>query len=83
MAGKKSAEAEVTEKDLLRQTYDMATQRLREAHREEFIGYRQDAATELGVEWQPRLTAEQRAERDFDALLAEFPHLKERLAPAE
>ena len=70
-------------KDQLRQTYDMATQRLRETHRDEFIQYRQEAAAELGIEWEPRLTAEQRAERDFDRLLAEYPHLKDRLAPAE
>ena len=68
-----------TRKDPLRATYDMATQRLREAHPEEFVKFRKEAAEELGVEWEPRLTPEQRAEQDFDALLEKFPHLRERV----
>jgi hypothetical protein len=67
-----------TQKDLLRKTYDMATQQLREAHPEEFIDLRKTAAKELGVEWEPRLTAQQRAEQDFDALIQAYPHLLER-----
>jgi len=65
--------------NLLRKTYDVATQRLREQYPEEFRKLRQEAAEELGVEWTPRLTAEQRAERDFDSLLEEFPHLADRV----
>lgn len=81
MAGKKgaTAEAEVRSKDLLRQTYDIATQRLREARHEEFVKYRLEAAQELGVEWSPRLTPEQKAEREFDMLLEQFPHLADKL----
>lgn len=65
--------------NLLRKTYDVATQRLREQYPEDFIKLRQEAADELGVDWTPRLTAEQRAERDLDELLDEFPHLRERV----
>lgn len=68
-----------TRKDPLRATYDMATQRLREAHPEEFTKLRKAAAEELGVEWEPRLTAEQKAEQQFEELLERYPHLRERL----
>ena len=71
------------EATLLRQSYDMATQRLREAHTDEFKKLRQAAAQELGIEWTPRLTPEERAERDFDKLLGEFPHLASRVQRVE
>jgi len=64
---------------LLRKTYDVATQKLRENHTDEFITLRRAAAEELGVTWEPRLTPEQKAERDFDLLVQEYPHLKDRL----
>jgi hypothetical protein len=69
-------------RDLLRKSYDMATQDLREAHHDEFVKLRKQRATELGVVWEPRLTAEQRAEQEFDRLLTEFPHLADRLPTA-
>jgi hypothetical protein len=66
-------------KDLLRKTYDMATQRLREEYAEEFIDLRKAAAKELGVEWEPRLTPEQRAAQEFDSLIRQYPHLADRI----
>lgn len=62
-------------KDPLRQTYEIATQALRERHREEFIELRKEAAKELGVEWNPRLTAAEKAEQEFDRLLRDYPEL--------
>lgn len=80
---KKTNESDVAErKELLRQAYGAATQKLRDAHRDEFNRLYQESAAELGVEWAPRPTAEQRAEAEFDALLEQYPHLKERTQPA-
>jgi ABC-type branched-subunit amino acid transport system ATPase component len=67
-------------KTLLRQAYSTATQKLRESRRTEFNQMYAEEAEKLGVVWSPRQTAEQKAEQTFDELLAEFPHLKERLA---
>jgi len=72
-------ETEDDRKALLRKAYGTASQRLRENHREEFNDLRSTAAKELGVEWAPRLTAEEKAEAEFDALLDAHPHLRERL----
>ena len=63
----------------LQKAYTAATQRLRDAHRDEFNTLYETAATEQGVEWKPRQTAEQKAESEFDRLLAEYPHLKDRV----
>lgn len=71
--------ADEDRKTLLRQAYGMASQRLREEHRDEFNTLREEAAKELGVEWSPRLTPEQRAEAEFDDLIEAYPHLRERL----
>lgn len=71
---------ETETRDLLRKSYDMATQRLRKANEEDFIKFRREAAEELGIEWEPRLSQEQRAEQEFDALLEQYPHLADRIA---
>jgi hypothetical protein len=68
-----------TTNKLLRQAYGTATQQLREQHRDEFEDLYTAAAKELGVNRTPRLTPEQKAEQEFDELLAEFPHLRDRL----
>lgn len=77
------AENEAERKEALRKTYDVATQRLRERFPEEFIDLRKEAAKELGVEWEPRMTAEQRAEQEFNRLVTEYPHLAEQLRQRE
>jgi hypothetical protein len=66
-------------KAALRKAYGMASQQLRENHRDEFNDLYGKAAAELGVEWSPRKTPEQRAQEQFDALLAEYPSLAERV----
>ena len=68
-----------TDKGLLRQAYGAATQELREKHREEFNELYSAKASELGVEWSPRKTPEQKAEQAFDTLLRDYPHLAERV----
>ena len=72
-----------TEKDrntLLRESYTVATQRLREAHLEEFNAFRQEEAKARGVDWTPRPTADQKARAELERLLAENPTLIDELA---
>lgn len=74
-------EDDSTDRDaVLKATYVVATKRLREAHLDEFNGYRQEEAAKRGVEWTPPLSADQKARADLDRLLAEHPHLVEELA---
>lgn len=67
--------AEKDSKTLLREAYTAATQRLREAHREEFNGYYGEEAKQRGVEWSPRLSPEEKAKATLEALIAEHPDL--------
>ena len=66
-------------KEKLRKAYGTATQRLRENHRDEFNTLYSEAAAELGEEWSPRLTDEQKAEAQFADLLTNYPALRDRL----
>jgi len=80
------AEPEMTteERDRrLQKAYTRATQTLREQHRDDFNELYSKFAAEQGVEWQPRLTPEQKAEQELDALLDAFPHLMTRFQPGE
>ena len=65
----------------LRKAYTMASQDLRTKYHDEFLDLQAERCKELGVEWAPRLTAEAKAEREFNALLREFPHLADRFKP--
>lgn len=73
------AHATLERKDLLRQAYGKATAALRDKFRDEFNQMYAEAAAELGVEWSPRLSDEQKAERAFEQLLTDYPHLAERV----
>lgn len=66
----------------LRKAYGVAAKQLREAHQDEFNELHQAAAAVEGIEWTPRATPEQKAADQIDALLAEFPNLKDRLLDA-
>ena len=71
---------------IIRQAYTAAGRRLRDAHHQEFLDYQVEECKARGVEWAPKETPEQRASAEFDRLLAEYPHLRERLpldGPAE
>jgi hypothetical protein len=72
------SQATIERKDLLRQAYSKATARLRDEHRTEFNQFYAEAAKDLGVEWSPRLSDEEKAERAFEQLLTDYPHLRER-----
>lgn len=69
-----------TESDLRRQAVAAADKRLREAHRDEWLGFAQQEAQARGVEYKPRPTPEEKAAAELDRLLAEHPELRERLA---
>lgn len=68
---------------LLRKAYSQAAKELRENHLDEFQQLHQKHAEALGVEWTPRPTPQRKAEEAFDALLREYPHLKDRLNESE
>lgn len=77
-------DAERTARDsALRKAYSQAARLLRENHQDEFNTLYQAAAKELGVDWSPRLTPEQKAKEEMERLLAEFPHLRDTLFPVE
>lgn len=79
----RQSETAATGKDrdgLLRKAYSAAAKELRENHRDEFNQLQQKHAKELGVEWSPRLNAEERAAAQMEALFSEFPGLRERYA---
>jgi hypothetical protein len=65
---------------LIRQAYATATKQLREAHLDEFRQLQQAEAQRLGVtDWTPKPTADEKAEAQLAALLAENPALKQRI----
>lgn len=66
----------------LQKAYTAATQELRDGHRDEFNALYSKHAEAHGVDWSPRLTAEQKAEQEFDRLVRDYPHLLERTPPA-
>jgi hypothetical protein len=87
MAGKARAvaavPAEETEdqkrKRLLRKAYGQASQDLRDKFRSEFETFYSTRAGEAGIEWSPRLTPEQKAEQEFEALVEQYPYLLDRV----
>ena len=58
--------------------YNLAETRLKNLHRDEFIGLVKEEAAKLGVTYEPRKTAEEKAEARVRALLAEFPGLADK-----
>lgn len=65
----------------LRKAYGNATTRLREQYRTEFDALYSQEAEALGVDYTPRLTPEQKAQQEFDALLEQYPNLAQRVQP--
>lgn len=79
MADKTPEGAEqVTRDKALTKAYGVATAQLRDQYRDRFNELYSAAAAEAGYEWKPKLTPAQTAAAQFDALLAEYPELKER-----
>jgi hypothetical protein len=56
-----------------------ATQRLREAHLDEYRQYQVEEAAKLGIDFTPQPTEQEKAEAKLVALLQENPDLKARL----
>ena len=61
------------------QARDAATRRLIETHEDEFRTLMREEHEARGVEYKPRLTAEERARQQVLDLFAEYPHLKDDL----
>lgn len=64
----------------LKKSYQSATKRLREAFPNEFNQFRVEEAKALGYEWVPPKSEEQKAQEEYEALLAKYPHLAESLS---
>jgi hypothetical protein len=79
MAEELTEEQKAERQAALTKAYGTATAQLRKNHQDEFNDLYTKAAAELGHEWHPRLTAEQRASQEFDRLVEEFPFLRDRL----
>lgn len=73
----------LTRQQALTKAYGAATARLREEHRDEFEKFYVEEAKALGVDYKPKPTPEQKAEEEMKALLQQFPHLREKIAPAQ
>ena len=67
----------------LKKAYQQATAALRDEQRERFNVLYSEKALALGVEWKPKQTAEEKAEEEFQRLLAQYPHLAEKAVRPE
>lgn len=63
----------------LRKAYSTATNDLREQHRSDFNAFYTARAKELGFDWEPKKTPEERAADEISRLLSEFPDIADRL----
>jgi hypothetical protein len=63
----------------LRKAYGSATQKLREAHRDEFDTLYEQDAKALGVDYKRKPSAEEKAEADLKALLEAHPGLRDKI----
>lgn len=82
--GKVEDEQESKDKEsrstLLRKAYGEATQKLREAHRDEFDTLYEQSAKRLGVtDYKRKPTPEEKAKEEVERLLTQFPGLRENL----
>lgn len=62
---------------LVRRAYAEATKELRSTYHDQFVELQKKHAKALGVDWQPRLTEEQRARQTYEELVAKYPHFSE------
>lgn len=60
---------------LIRKAYTTATSRLRDHRRDEFNEFMTEETKRLGIDWSPRLSAEEKAWKDVKAILSEHPDL--------
>lgn len=71
----------MTRAQVLSKATAAANAALKEKYTDEWNAAMQAAAKELGEEWSPRLTEEQRAKAEYDALVAKYPHLAQQSEP--
>jgi len=67
----------------LRTAYNLAEKDLKNNHLDEFNALRAAHTKALGFEWEPKKSDEQVAEETLLSLLAEFPHLREKITTTE
>lgn len=67
----------------LRKGYALADKELREKYADEFNALRVKHTKALGYDWEPKKSDEQVAEETVLALLAEYPHLREKITTTE
>lgn len=72
-------EAQRERQRLLSAAYGAASNRLRQAHQDEFNGYYAEEAKKVGVVWKPRLSPSERAEQQLKELLAQHPELRSKI----
>lgn len=70
------ADTEKTEAQLKTAAYGKAVARLKEKYQEDFRALVKEEMAKVGVEWSPRLSDEEKAARDIEAIYAKFPGLK-------
>ncbi len=68
--------------DALTKAYGLATKRLRQAHLDEFNRYRVEESAKLDYEWTPPASAEAKAAKQLDELLAAHPALRDKMVAA-
>jgi hypothetical protein len=77
--GKTATTEEKSKDSLQREAYGAATKRIREDNRSTFNLYMQEEMKARGLEWAPKPTAEEKAEAQLQAILAEHPGLAARI----
>lgn len=65
----------------LKAAYVAATRRLREDEKEKFNRYYAEEAEARGQEWKPKPTKEEKAKAEMEALLEQYPSLRETFGP--
>jgi hypothetical protein len=74
------ADTKPTRSQNLSAAYGAASNRLKEAHLDEWNGYMREETVKRGEKWSPKPTAEEKAEAELQALLKAHPHLAEKVA---
>lgn len=78
---RKTATTSAELESLKGKAYTAASRALREAHRQEFNEHLAQAYAEVGIEWKPRLSEEEKAAAQLEELLEKYPHLAKKVEP--
>lgn len=74
-AAEGQTEVATSKDDAVRKAYSHASSTLREKYRDEFNKIVKEKAKDLGYEWSPKKTKEEKAREEFEALLRDYPDL--------